>query len=395
MFRGVKRICPECSEKFLFEPSENEAMPPVQLMPPQSDAAATKKPKFQKLTAKCPQCTHEFKVEASYLGINRACPSCSHKFLFDTPMESDDLVAQLRRGGERMSCLECFRHFKPQGAFAEAARVCCSTCGSLMDRDDGIALFKMISVGEKQASEMLLAGNAHAEVLRQLQDLGMRTDAANAVFEQQLNELPFTRFENARSGDASAGEYVWSCDICCKDLMPREHNRAHMLTWSITQTTGEEEVSAWSMATVLAVGVVVTKDKLEKSFKQGVYMMCEDCLGQRQFDFPVGCFVIGREHDIVVGAVDRGCGFGEDDGKFGHFRVLFFDVIFIVLADAQQFTGPRHRRPEPHVVGFHRGQVGESAGGIFGGEIGAAAFGPKAPVNFADNRGKVAYRVVV
>jgi predicted Zn finger-like uncharacterized protein len=295
MFRGVKRICPECDEKFLFDPSESEAMPPAQVMPPQTESAP-KKPKFQKLTAQCPQCAHEFKVEASYLGINRACPSCGHKFLFDTPLESEEEVAQLRRGGERMSCPECFRHFTPQGAFAEAARVRCSTCGELMDRDDGITLFKQVSEGEKQAEEMLLAGNPHADVLRQLQSLGLQSDAADAVFEGRLNELPFVRFDNSRSGDASAEGHVCSCDICCKDLSPRERAQAYGLTWSITQTTGEEEVSAWSVATMLAAGVVVTKDKLEKSFKQGIYKMCEDCLGQQQFDFPVGYALEEIEH---------------------------------------------------------------------------------------------------
>ncbi|OVE81731.1 hypothetical protein BVY04_02765 [bacterium M21] len=253
---------------------------------------------YRKLTAHCPECRHEFGVDAGYLGILRTCPECAHKFMFDSPVESDVLVNKIKRDHGRVSCSTCYRMFTSTSVYAELDDLSCGICGAHFSRKEGEALHNKIQQAEKMAMRNLLNGIPHVEVRQKMTALSLPQKGVTIIFHRLLNELPFRRSENVEGKDAAETPTITCCDLCGRSLIRYEQARLYAITWNISQNTGERQLSPLSVGSIFA-GVLITEQRAERSYRYGLYGLCTGCVESAELTYPIG-YELERRLEIVL-----------------------------------------------------------------------------------------------
>lgn len=231
--------------------------------------------------ARCPNCSHLFPVDSSFIGSKRSCPSCKNKFAFESPVaeKAQDSAAPAKAEAaeegprELVMCPNCIRSFSPKPVFLTRPKLLCSYCETPFAPSEGLELQKLSAAAESAFWEAVLVGKKSAEVLGSLQRLGMKSDVASNYFDAHILRLPFQRFRVVKQGKFKL-PLPQECDLCPSALSPQESNAPQLVEWRyrvvhVTPNPG-----------MLLIGTAqVTVEKFEREMI-GLYFLCSDCRGK-------------------------------------------------------------------------------------------------------------------
>ena len=255
-----------------------------------------------KLTARCPQCAHEFTVDSGYLGTKRKCPECGQGFVFEQPLEVTDAggdvlaVKQALGVDQRVACPSCLRLFKPSAVFQDQTEQRCAFCDCRMTMAEAQETARVVLVAEPAIMAMLLLGVGHGDVLPQLAQQGVTADGLPLILDRQRRQLPFERFSRRQNHDIEVPLMMATdCDLCGTALRAAEQRQCVFVHWFVHSRASQSH-PVWQFAALFATVVAwwllsvrrQDDDEAVTNEMKALYCLCAKC--RRSLDAVFGAY---------------------------------------------------------------------------------------------------------
>ncbi len=243
------------------------------------------------LPAKCTHCSHEYEIDSGYLGIKRKCPACGEKFVFEIEDADDGRTLSSEDFGlaPRVACHHCFRVGVIREVYVGKPSFPCSFCGGTLTVEEGEQFMDTLRECELTANSLLLAGAPHSDVAPAVMAAGMPDVRTPDFVDLMLMRLPFTRYEVTQTDLEHSFEprCATNCDLCAAPLRGGDALKAYYVHWHKVERGGahDENVLFAGMAFGVAGAVIASSmsgggaavQGTAKSERHAVYCLCQRC----------------------------------------------------------------------------------------------------------------------